>query len=376
MARNEASLELEDRDGAQVLRLAGHLDVDSAGPIWDQVRRTVGTRPKRDLVVEASGLTYCDSAGIALLMDLEARAARAQRRFELRDFPESFEPLLALSRPQDLQRVLEPPARPPGFVERVGAAVAGLAKDLYSLIAYFGELVLALLYAARHPLRVRWKDALRTAQAAGVAALPVVVLIGFLIGLVLGFQSAITLKRFGADVFLANLVGLSMVRELGPLMTAVVMTARSSSAFAAELGTMEVNEEIDALTTMGLDPVRFLLVPRTVAVIAVAPLLTAFSMLAGLCGGGLVSVFTLDLPLAIYTNQLSNVLALKDLLGGLSKSFVFGIIVVAVGCIRGLQTSGGAVGVGSSTTRAVVSAIVLIAICDSLFSFLFYTLGI
>ena len=371
-----ASLHASRAGETITLTLSGHLDMHTAAAVWAQAKRALGARLPPHLVIAAKDLAYCDSAGIALLFDLQCRASRSGTRVEIRDFPEHFQPLLDMFRPDDFLCAFEPGPTPKSIPEVVGEYTVAILRDLTALVTYVGELTLALLAAAVSPRHVRWKDAFRTAQQAGVNALPVVMLIGGLIGLVLGFQSAITLRRFGADTFLANFVGLSVVRELGPLMTAVVLAARSGSSFAAELGTMKVNEEIDALSTMGLDPVRFLLTPRVIAAVIMTPLLTVFSNLAGLAGGAVVSVFTLDLPLPIYTNQLREILAPKDVLGGLVKAFVFGILVTSVGCIRGLQTRGGAIGVGESTTRAVVAGIVLIALADSLFSFLYYSLGI
>lgn len=358
------------------LRLSGRLDMDTTAAAWADVRRAVGEVPRTKVVVSAGGLTYCDSSGIALLYDLQCKTTRAGKEFQLLEFPDDYQPLLDMFSPKDFLCSFEPGPKPTSFPALVGEQTVAALADFKSLVAYVGELVLALVAGILHPQRVRWKDALRVAQTAGVNALPVVALIGGLIGLVLGFQSAIILRRFGADTLLANFVGLAMVRELGPLMTAVVLAARSGSSFAAELGTMKVNEEVDALSTMGLDPVRFLLVPRVLAAVVMTPLLTGFSILAGLAGGAIVSVFTLDLPLPVYTNQLREVLSPKDVIGGIAKSFVFGILVTSVGCIRGLQTRGGAIGVGAATTRAVVSGIVLIALCDSLFSFFYYALGI
>jgi phospholipid/cholesterol/gamma-HCH transport system permease protein len=185
----------------------------------------------------------------------------------------------------------------------------------------------------------------------------------------------VPMHQFGAEIYVADLVALSMLRELGPLMTAIILAGRSGSAFAAELGTMKVNEEINALTTMGLDPVRFLVVTRVLAAVMMMPLLTVFSNLMGLVGGAVVFL-SFDFPLVTYVQQVRGAVDLGDLLGGLAKAFVFGILVAAIGCLRGLQTKTGASAVGLSTTRAVVSGIVLIVLADGVFSVVFYYLGI
>jgi phospholipid/cholesterol/gamma-HCH transport system permease protein len=183
------------------------------------------------------------------------------------------------------------------------------------------------------------------------------------------------LRQFGAQLFIANLIGLSMLRELGPLMTAIILAGRSGSAFAAELGTMKVREEIDALKTMGLDPVRFLIVTRVVAAVCMTPLLTIFADLVGLIGGSVV-MLSLGFPLVTFFHQVQYALSYGSLVGGLVKSFAFGILVAAIGCLRGLQTGTGATAVGQSTTSAVVSGIILIAITDGIFSVVYYYLGV
>ncbi|MCC5877130.1 MAG: ABC transporter permease [Candidatus Sumerlaeia bacterium] len=250
-----------------------------------------------------------------------------------------------------------------------------MLTDLKDQVAFIGELTWYLVAAMKNPRKLRWRDALRTAETAGVDALPIVVLIGFLIGLIMAFQAAIPMRQFGTEIFVANLVALSMLRELGPLMTAIVLAGRSGSAFAAELGTMKVNEEIAALNTMGLEPVRFLVVPRVIAAVFMVPFLTVFAMLAGLLGG-LVVFLSMGLPTVVYINQVTDQIVLMDPVGGLIKAMVFGLLVAGVGCLRGLQTRTGASAVGESTTRSVVSAIVLIAVTDGIFAVLFYCLGI
>ena len=240
---------------------------------------------------------------------------------------------------------------------------------------FIGELAAALVTAARHPTRVRWKDALLLAETTGANALPIIVLIGFLMGLILAFQSAVPLKRFGAERYVANLVSLSLLRELAPLMTAIILAGRTGSAFAAELGTMKVNEELDALTTMGLDPMRFLVTTRVLAAIVVTPLLAIFADVAGLIGAGLV-VMSLGFPLTTYLQQVQQASSLTDVLGGLAKAGVFGLLIAGIGCLRGMQTGAGAQEVGTSATRAVVGGIFLIVVADGLFAVLFYTLGI
>ena len=271
-----------------------------------------------------------------------------------------------------------PPGRrrePLSLVEQVGQAALGVWQDVQTLLTFVGELTVTLLRAARRPRLVRWSDAWLSAERVGVDAVPIIALIGFLLGLILAFQSAIPMRRFGAEIFVANLIGVSMIREMGPLITAIILAGRSGSAFAAELGTMKVREEIDALTTMGLEPVRFLVVPRVLAAVIMTPLLAVFANLFGLIGGAVV-MRSLGFSLVTYVNQILSAVTVGDLLGGLFKSLVYGIVVAGIGCLRGLQTTTGASAVGQSTTSAVVSGIVLIAIVDGVFAVVFYALGL
>jgi phospholipid/cholesterol/gamma-HCH transport system permease protein len=200
-----------------------------------------------------------------------------------------------------------------------------------------------------------------------------VALISFLMGMIMAFQSAMPMRQFGVDIFVVNLVALAITRELGPLMTAVVLAGRSGSAFAAEIGTMKVNEEVAALSTMGLDPVRFLAVPRVLAGIVVTPVLTVYSMVFGIAGGFFVMMM-LGFPLATLTNQLAGSLTSQDVVAGLIKSFFFGAVVAGVGCMRGLQTGAGASAVGDSTTRSVVTGIFFIVVIDAIFAVVYYQL--
>jgi phospholipid/cholesterol/gamma-HCH transport system permease protein len=212
------------------------------------------------------------------------------------------------------------------------------------------------------------------ADKSGTNALPIVALISFLTGMIIAFQASIPMKQFGVDIFVVNLVALAMVRELGPIMTAIIFAGRSGSAFAAEIGTMKVNEEVAALTTMGLNPVRFLAVPRVLAGLAVTPVLTLYSMAMGVAGGVAVMLLR-GFPLAALLNQLENSVRMQDVMAGFIKSFVFGAVVAGVGCLRGLQTGAGASAVGDATTKAVVTGIFCVVVIDAIFAVIYYRLN-
>jgi phospholipid/cholesterol/gamma-HCH transport system permease protein len=362
------------RDGFLKLTIAGRLDSSTTGSVWRRATAAVGAAMATDVVIDASRIEYCDGAGIALLVELRELQNQARGRLQIEGLRPEFTELLnddASSYPR------EAPSEHPhaGLAEEIGEATVEVWRDIQILVSFVGELGVGLARAAIHPRSVRWRDALRVAETAGVNALPIVALVGFLMGLIMAFQAAVPLRQFGAQLFIANLIGLSMLRELGPLMTAIILAGRSGSAFAAELGTMKVREEIDALKTMGLDPVRFLIVTRVVAAVCMTPLLTIFADLVGLMGGSVV-MLSLGFPLITFFHQVQYAVSYGSLVGGLLKAFVFGILVAAIGCLRGLQTGTGATAVGQSTTSAVVSGIILIAITDGIFSVVYYYLGV
>ena len=366
------------RDGFLKLIFAGRLDSSTTGTVWRRATTAVTRGKAQTVVVDAAGVDYCDGAGIALLVHLRLLQSRAGGSLQIDGLRPEFASLLDDGVPDFATRASPADgnrSRPAGFAVEVGQATVEVWRDIQILVSFVGELGVALAHALAHPRRVRWRDALTVAEAAGVNALPIVALVSFLMGLIMAFQAAVPLRQFGAELFIANLIGLSMLRELGPLMTAIILAGRSGSAFAAELGTMKVREEIDALKTMGLDPVRFLIVPRVIAAVCMTPLLTIFANLLGLMGGSIV-MLSLGFPLITYFHQIQYAVTYGSLVGGLVKAFVFGILVAGIGCLRGLQANTGATAVGESTTSAVVSGIILIAITDGIFSVVYYYLGV
>lgn len=362
-------------DGTLTFIMTGRWDSDTTGRWWRRGRQLLSESNPRRVVIDASEVSYCDGAGVAFLVDLEQSQARTGGEVVIRGLQEEFQRLLDIYGHIPRERPPERRREALSFIERIGEAAVGLWQDFRALLTFVGELAVTLLRAARQPSLVRWRDAWLAVEQAGVDAFPIIALIGVLLGLILAFQSAMPMRRFGADIFVADLLGLAMLREMGPLITAIILAGRSGSAFAAELGTMKVREEIDALSTMGLEPVRFLVLPRVLAAVAVTPLLTMFANLFGLIGGAVV-MRSLGFPLVTYINQILSSVTMTDLAGGLVKSLVYGIVVAAIGCLRGLQTASGASAVGQSTTSAVVSGIVLIAIVDGVFAVLFYALGL
>ncbi len=363
------------QNGPASIALSGRLDAYSVGPLWGQAHDALRAQPSAPVVIDCTGVDYCDGAGVALLLDLLRRARPAGAAVTIHGLADRFQQLLEQFDPKALAEAPPPATRRLPILERIGRAGAQFGDDLYRQLAFLGEVASAIGHVLRNPRALRWKDALYVAEEAGVNALPIVALIGFLMGVILAFQSAVALRQFGAEVFVANLLALSLLRELGPLMTAILLAGRSGAAFAAEIGTMKVNQEVDALTTMGLDPVRFLVVTRVLAATAMTVPLVVFADLIGLIGGAVV-MLTFEIPLATYYNQAVSFASLGDFVGGLVKAVVFGVLIAGIGCLRGLQTETGASAVGISATSAVVSGIVLIVAADGIFAVLFYYLNV
>jgi phospholipid/cholesterol/gamma-HCH transport system permease protein len=247
--------------------------------------------------------------------------------------------------------------------------------DLRALTAFLGELVAALAWSIAHPRRLRWGDLGLIAEKVGVDAVPVLSLLGLLMGVILAFQSAVPMERYGARDAVPAVVAIAVLRELGPLITAVLLAGRSGSAFAAEIGTMKVTEELSALESMGIHPVRFLAVPRVIAAMIMTPLLCVVCNAMGILGGYIV-MSGFGYTALRYAHAVQSASNLSDLVGGVAKTVVFALLVAGVGCLRGMRTASGPGAVGDSTTRAVVDGIVLVLIADGIFGVLFYYLRI
>jgi phospholipid/cholesterol/gamma-HCH transport system permease protein len=257
------------------------------------------------------------------------------------------------------------------LVSSFGRNFVGFFQESKNILAFIGEVTEELIFGIRNPHKIKWKSTLYYMDGCGREATGIVALICFLMGLILGFQSAVQMKQFGTDIYVANLVGLSIVKELGPLMVAMIATGRAGSAFAAELGTMRVNEEIDALTTMGFVPPRFLIIPKLIAMMVVMPILTLIGDLLGILGGFFVGVVQLKLPFIAYLNQTIKAIHYLDVMESMAKAFAFAIIISMVGCYRGMNSSSDAQGVGKAATSSVVSGIFLIIVADTLMTIIF-----
>jgi phospholipid/cholesterol/gamma-HCH transport system permease protein len=349
------------------LALNGALDVSTAPAILGELKTLLKNRTLSRISVDMAQVSSLDEYGVLLLIELRKRFCTSAHGCELLNVGPKSRAILNLT--NFFSPALPAPVlKPDPLLTRFGGAGISFVLDLRRMIAFVGDVGLAFFHILTHPQVLRWGDTLNYMQRVGVEALPIVGLISFLLGLIMAFMSSVQLEQFGANIYVASLVALSMTRELGPTMTAIIVAGRSGSAFASEIGSMMVSEEVDALTTMGFDTTRFLVMPKMVAAIVVVPVLTIFSVLFAIIGGGVVGVTMLDLTPSAYFGQTLDTLTLFDLSWGFFKSAIFALLITLIGCYRGFQTRGGADSVGRATTSAVVSGIFLIILFDSLFA--------
>ena len=357
------------------LTMQGRLDADSVAQIWSETIKKLSDIKPSLLEVDAADIEYCDGAGAALLLQLKQRQEKENRQFSIKGLKTEFEQLMKIFDPGQISEYLPEKPSLRIITERAGKLCCRFLNDFKIQISFLGELLVKFFASLFKPKTLRWGDTFLIAEKSGADAVGITCLLGFLIGLILAFQSAIAMQVFGAEIYVADLVVIVLFRELGPLITAIVFASRSGSAYAAEVGTMKVNEEIDALTTMGIDPVKYLAIPRMISGLVVMPLLTLFNLLFGLLGCGLV-MLSLGFPPITYLSRIQSAASLGDLAGGLAKTFVFGSMIAGIGCLKGLQTGTGASAVGDSATKAVVSSIIAVVLVDGVFAVVYYYVGI
>lgn len=363
---------LADGEGRWRVVVGGEWQITSRRPRWREVvggKRVVGA-----LVVVAENLENWDGALLLFLTELRAWALRTGVSLDETGLPEAARELA--DQMGKAFREAKPRERGEGFLAQVGKAAQitwGVTRDI---AAFVGECVIAAQHLVKNPGRLRWKDCLHEMQQCGAMALPIVGLISLLVGLIMAYQSAVLMRQFGADIYVADAVGLAMVREFGALMTAIILAGRTGAAFAATLGNMKANEEIDALQTLGIRPVEFLVIPRLLALGLMMPLLTLYSNALGILGGMVVSFGLLDIPPTAYWVATQGAIDLSDVSTGLIKASVFGVLVGLSGCHRGLQAERSAAGVGQAATSAVVMSLLLIIVFDAVFAVLFNIFGL
>jgi phospholipid/cholesterol/gamma-HCH transport system permease protein len=366
----------QQSDGNVELSLQGNLAFLEAEAIWSELRAHVdGAAQGSTLSFEMSEVQRVDGGVMALLAHLRAELQQRGVQSEFRGASDPIQEIIHLYRGDELvgrrKRVVAQSA-----LDQLGRATIEVLYEGKYVLTFLGEMIAAGVDVLRVPRSANWRDLAPTMERSGADAVPIVMLVNFLVGLVMAFQAAVQLKQFGANIFVADLIGISMTRELGPLMTAIVICGRSGAAFAAELGSMRVNEEIDALRTMGLGPMRFLVMPRALALMLVMPFLTLLADLMGVLGGLVVALTNLDLTLTAYVGQLQKAVKLWDVYSGLIKSVIFALAIALIACQQGLATTGGAEGVGRRTTSAVVTTLFTLILLDAGFTALLRLLNL
>ena len=363
-------------DATLIATLGGpwHLqrDMPGAAVVEREIERA---RPRR-LAFEATAVTRWDSSLLTFVLDVTELCGRHEVAVDREGLPTGARRLLALAeavpeRPGARQGTSVPP-----WLARIGLAVLAARKPVGEMVAFIGDVTLALGRLVRGKARFRIADLSLLIQQAGAQALGIITLISFLVGLILAFVGVVQLEQFGAAIYVANLVGIAMVREMGAMMTGIVMAGRTGAAYAAQLGTMKVTQETDALSTMGISPLDFLVLPRMIALCLMMPLLCVYADVIGIAGGATVGVGMLKLPLRVYYDQTISAVHLGDLAGGIFKASVYGVLIAIAGCLRGMQCGSSSSAVGDAATSAVVTGIVFIISACGLFAVIFYVLGI
>ena len=361
----------EEGGGKTLLSLSGRIEIGNLHLFLSEADSLVHQVSPGSVRVDLSRVEYLDSAGALGLLQLEDKAKARSISLQFVNVTEEARRIMGLINREALSMKPLAGEKRSNIIEQIGEGSLRMFNDFVSIITFLGDLLTALARSFFHPRAVRLEDVFFYMKRAGVDGLPIVGLISFLLGLIIAFMSSLQLKQFGANLYVASLVGVAMVSELGPIMTAIIVAGRSGSAFAAEIGTMKVNEEVDALVTMGFDPTQFLAVPKVLSAMVAVPILTLYSDFFGIVGGLVVGVLGLDLTVYTYIQETMTVISVTSILKSLLKSVVFAVLIAGIGCQRGFQVRGGAQAVGSATTSAVVAGIFLIVVTDSAFAILF-----
>ncbi|PYM27187.1 MAG: hypothetical protein DMD80_16050 [Candidatus Rokuibacteriota bacterium] len=374
----EATLEFSRPAGdTLVLRLSGAWTIHERLPSVDDVERELEAGGAvRRLLFDTECLAAWDSALLTFLLRVAAQADGRGVAACRGGLPEGVRRLLALAMAVPERRDIGTAAARLSWLARVGLATLEGVRDAGVTLTFVGAVSIAFARSLLGRARYRRSDFLLVLQEVGAQALPIVSLISFLVGVILAYVGAIQLRQFGAQVYVADLVGIGMTREMGAMMAAVIMAGRTGAAFAAQLGTMQVNEEIDALTTLGISPIEFLVLPRMLALAVMMPLLALYADLLGLLGGMAVGVGMLDLGVVEYYLRTIGAIGLDDCVAGLIKASVFGVLIAMAGCLRGIQCGRSSAAVGAATTSAVVTGIVLIIVSDAATTVIFDLIGL
>ncbi|MEK7230276.1 MAG: ABC transporter permease [Candidatus Binatota bacterium] len=328
------------------------------------------------LSFDTRGLTIWDSSLLTFLSKVAEFCQQQRITMDRSGLPSGIRRLLDLAEAVPERKGARKKTAEPLLLERIGNTTIATAGSAVETLAFLGEMTVAFARLLRMKARYRASDLFLLIQECGAQALPIITLISFLVGVILAFVGAVQLKQFGGQIYVADLVGIAMMREMGAMMTAIIMAGRTGAAFAARLGTMKVTQEIDAFTAAGFSALEFLVLPRVVALALMMPLLCLYSDFVGLLGGAAIGVGMLDLSWTTYFQETTRAITLTDTFGGVFKSSVYGVLIALSGCLRGLQCGNSSSAVGDAATSAVVSGIVAIIVACGIFSVAFYVLGI
>lgn len=365
-------------DGAVTVRLAGAWQLHhgigrQAAAVESELSR--GGKPAR-VDFDARGLGTWDSALITFLTAVTQFCKARGIAVDESELPAGARRLLELATAAPPQTAAGAPQARANLLERAGVAVLRTAAAMHEALEFLGTITIAFGHLLRGQARYRKVDVLTLTQACGINALSIVALISFLVGGILAFMGAVQLEQFGASIYVADLVAIGITREMGAMMTAIIMAGRTGAAFAAQLGTMKVRQEIEALETMGISPVEFLVVPRVIALVLMMPLLCLYADFIGVFGGAAIGVGMLHLSLVTYMKESAKAIYPSGVLGGLFKSFVYGILIAIAGCYQGMKGGKSAEAVGQCTTAAVVDGIILVVVACGMFALVFHVIGI
>jgi phospholipid/cholesterol/gamma-HCH transport system permease protein len=358
--------------GTLLVHLSGSWTLQSDRPTVAELQQQIeAAAPVQRLVFATPALTGWDSGLVTFLHNVEELCRARQISIDRAALPEGIRRLLDLATAvPEQQGARRSEGRDP-FLARIGKSGIKAATAALEMVQFIGEAFLAFSQLLRGRASYRASDLFLLLQECGAQALPIVTLISFLVGAILAFIGAVQLQQFGAQIYVANLVGLAMALEMGAMMTAIIMAGRTGASFAAQLGTMQVNQEIDALTTLGISPMEFLVLPRMLALVLMVPLLTVYADLMGMLGGAAIGATMLDISLKSYFIQLQEALTLKYCAQGLIKSAVYGVIIALAGCMRGMQSGRSAAAVGEAATSAVVTSIVGIIVASAILTVIY-----
>ncbi len=369
---SQARAELRTAGSAVELRLRGVWRLGGTGPAAEPVFRRLRSDPRPTAVrVRGEAIEDWDSALLVFLLRLARWCHQADIPLRFEALPDGVGRLLEIARAVPAAGRRGHRGAAPGLLQGLGTAMLRLWRETLALLDFVGEITLAFGRLFRGKAYYRKADLLLFIQQAGVDALGIVTLITFLVGLILAFIGAVQLRTFGAEIYIADLVGIAMVRQMGGLMTAIILAGRTGAAFAAQLGTMNVNEEIDALRTLGVSPIEFLVLPRVIALVLMMPVLTVYAMLMGILGGGAIAVTVFGITPVEYFYETQSVMSEDHFIAGMIYAVTFAALIAVASCLRGLESGRDAAAVGQATTSAVVTSIVLIVVADAVLTVVF-----